>query len=229
MRMIAILVASVAFFASPALAAHHPTKVEFRPFAWFFRDFGHPTWQQEPSERHHARHARRKRRHAPRRIIIAHKSTVVRHPRGVLPVPAPHHVPFLPAARPIGFALGHKLVRAQTFAGPIVVAEAYASRFIGFIDDLVREGHRHLSIGCYAAHGHMRNSLHHWGGACDIDQTARNRTAPFMYHVTALAHAHGLTDGCEFSRPDCGHLQVAGFIGRHHVRRSRKRHYARAI
>lgn len=115
----------------------------------------------------------------------------------------------------------------ETLAGPIRVAAAYAERFVGFINDLVKEGHHPRDIGC-ASGGHMANSKHHWGGACDIDQKSRNVTAAFMYHVTALAHAHGLTDGCEWGDRDCGHVEVPGatrvaYAHHHHQHRT---HYA---
>lgn len=180
--------------------------------------------------RHYARHRRPYRHRRPHRIVIAHKSAVASHTAVTASVPSPRPRPSPQpalAVLPLKFeerSVGRGLVRAQTLAGPIVVAAAYAYRFVGFINDLVAMGHNHLDIGCYSPVGHMGPaSYHRWGGACDIDQTARNRTASFMYHITALAHAHGLTDGCEFRHPgpDCGHIQVAGASGRVHARRHR--------
>jgi hypothetical protein len=54
----------------------------------------------------------------------------------------------------------------------------------------------------------MPGSKHHWGGACDFDQRARSATVRVMYHVAALAHRFGLTDGCTWRNPDCGHIEV---------------------
>ena len=89
-----------------------------------------------------------------------------------------------------------------------VIASA-RDKFQGFIEALESDGHKISDIGCLSR-GHMRNSKHHWGGACDIDQTDRNRTSGFMYHVTAIAHRFGLVDGCEWSDRDCGHIEVPG-------------------
>ena len=115
------------------------------------------------------------------------------------------------------------VISAQTDAGPIVVAKVYADRFVGFINALVADGYKPKDIGCYAPTGHIRNSEHHWGGACDIDQKERNVTAKFMYHVTELAHKFKLEDGCEWRHPDCGHIQVPQAS---HVAINRRRHYA---
>lgn len=113
----------------------------------------------------------------------------------------------------------------DTEAGPIRVAAAYAERFVGFINALVADGYKPKEIGCFAARGHMPHSKHHWGGACDIDQRSRNKTAARMYHVTELAHQFKLTDGCEWRNPDCGHVEVPGGT---RVAHHRRRHYAKA-
>lgn len=107
----------------------------------------------------------------------------------------------------------------------IVVASAVADRFKGFLNALFHQEGRLPEIGCFSATGHMRNSLHHWGGACDVGQSARNRAWRPMYHITALAHQFGLTDGCEWRHPDCGHIDVSGVGGSTIARRSRV-HYA---
>lgn len=100
------------------------------------------------------------------------------------------------------------IITVQTAAGiPIKVASSAAGKFQGFIADIVAAGYHPKEIGCYSW-GHMRHSLHHVGLACDFDQTARNRTVAFMYHVTAIAHRWGLFDGCEWRDRDCGHIQV---------------------
>lgn len=91
----------------------------------------------------------------------------------------------------------------------IAVAAQYADRFAGFFRDLAAREGKLPEIGCLSG-GHMRHSLHHWGGACDVGQTARNRAWKAMYRVTDLAHQWGLTDGCEWrGYPDCGHIEVA--------------------
>jgi hypothetical protein len=106
-----------------------------------------------------------------------------------------------------------------------VIASA-ADKFQGFIDALeidhiepetgeLTKGNRITDIGCLSS-GHMRNSKHHWGGACDFMQERRNVTASFMYHVTHIAQRFGLTDGCiwsgrgRYGGPDCGHIEVPG-------------------
>lgn len=102
--------------------------------------------------------------------------------------------------------LGHRLVTVSTAAGiKITVHPAFADKFQSFISDLVRQGHKPRFITCYAR-GHVPGSNHHWGGACDIDQTGWNRTSGFMYHAGAAIRANGLHDGCSFR--DCGHVEA---------------------
>lgn len=125
--------------------------------------------------------------------------------------------------------IGVGLTRVKLDSGQVItVAAAYAGRFAGFLNALYRrEGHL-PAIGCYAPRGHMRHSLHHWGGACDVGQRARNVAWAPMYHVSDLAAEFGLTDGCGWHHPDCGHVDVSGVAGgrrafarvaRHHPRR----------
>lgn len=143
-----------------------------------------------------------------------------------------HHAHHARAYHSFAEGLGHGLAHmlgsiktAQTEAGPIRVAAAYADRFVGFINALVDSGYKPHEIGCFSPHGHMLHSKHHWGGACDIDQRSRNRTSARMYHITELAHRFHLTDGCEWRNPDCGHVEVpSGTIIAHH----RRSHYAKA-
>ena len=101
----------------------------------------------------------------------------------------------------------HGLVKVAVAGHRVTVAASAASRFKGFIAALEKRGHIR-DIQCYSPTGHMWNSKHHWGGACDFDQRSRNVTARLMYHVTALAHQFGLRDGCEWRHPDCGHIEV---------------------
>lgn len=114
--------------------------------------------------------------------------------------------------------LGGGLVRVQTAAAiPITVAGAVAVRFEHLIADFVAHGYRPRVIGCFAAYGHLPNSLHHTGEACDFHQTGWNRTDAFMYTATAhrLILANGLRDGCDFHHPrkDCGHVDDGRFRG----------------
>lgn len=98
-----------------------------------------------------------------------------------------------------------KLPDGQT----ITVASSFAERFVGFFQDLFFREHKLPEIGCYAPTGHMRNSLHHWGGACDVGQSRRNVAWRPMYAVTDLAHKWGLTDGATWrGNPDAGHVEV---------------------
>lgn len=119
------------------------------------------------------------------------------------------------------------LTTITTAAGfPITVALSAAERFTALIVAFANAGYHPRHIGCFAAHGHMRHSLHHSGQACDFDQRGWNRTAAFMY--TAQAHAliveAGLRDGCDFRHPrrDCGHVDTgksAPLLTAHHMRR----------
>lgn len=135
------------------------------------------------------------------------------------------------------------LTRARLADGQIItVAAAYAARFVGFLDALFAREGRLPHVGCYAPSGHMPGSLHHWGGACDVGQIARNVAWPPMYHVGALARQYGLTDGCVWRKPDCGHVDVSGIGGAigvgvvgiggraryasHHRRRHQRRKFA---
>jgi hypothetical protein len=108
------------------------------------------------------------------------------------------------------------------------VAASAAEKFRGLFNDLVAMGYNIGSPGC-ASGGHMRNSLHHWGGACDLfNQVARNRTAlrqPPPSVQIEVAAKHGLTSGCAWRSPDCGHFDLSG-IGRSYAMATRgHRHY----
>ena len=127
---------------------------------------------------------------------------------------------------------GGGLIHVPTAAGiTITVASSVAGKFQALIAAFVRAGYHPRHIGCYAARGHIPNSLHHSGEACDFDQTTWNRTAGFMYHAHALIVAAGLRDGCDFRHPrrDCGHVDDGRSIGyaRHYRRHEWRSHYAR--
>lgn len=107
------------------------------------------------------------------------------------------------------------LVTVQTAAGiPITVAADFAPKIEGFIRDVVAAGYHPGQIHCYARGGHIRNSLHYSGKACDFDQRGWNLTARAMYSaaVASIAQKWGLRDGCSFHRKDCGHID-AGYSG----------------
>jgi hypothetical protein len=124
------------------------------------------------------------------------------------------------------YSSGAGITRARLADGQVIsVSSAYADRFIGFFNALYRREGRLAHITCLAS-GHMANSLHHWGGACDVGQTARNVAWRAMYHVGALAGEYGLTDGCVWSRPDCGHVDVSGVGGGRHYATLRRSRYA---
>jgi hypothetical protein len=152
----------------------------------------------------------------------AHRSRYarVRHQRNYARVPgqpdgqqawasAPYQTSYQTETSPREGTVSHGgLVTVQTAAGiAITVASSVASQFQGFISDLVAGGYRPRQIHCNARGGHVAHSNHYWGGACDIDQTARGRTASRMYHVADIAAKWGLRDGCTFR--DCGHVDAA--------------------
>jgi tetratricopeptide (TPR) repeat protein len=136
------------------------------------------------------------------RLFLAAASTLL-----VFSIPAqarhyrhqPHH-----KVRTSAPSSGAALVTVKTAAGSITVAGHLAQRFKALIADLVAHGYRPRSVGCYASSGHVRNSRHYHGAACDFDQTGWGRTAPFMYHASAIIRKHGFRDGCDFR--DCGHI-----------------------
>lgn len=135
-----------------------------------------------------------------------------RHRHHVRSVPSPIHE--------LSHASGG-IVTVPTAAGiPITVAAGLAHRFAGFIADLVANGYKPSHIGCYASGGHVPNSRHYSGAACDIDQRGWGKTAAPMYHVAALAAKHGLRDGCSFG--DCGHLDDGQSLRRYVHRRFRR-------
>jgi hypothetical protein len=127
-----------------------------------------------------------------------------------------------------GSICARKLDSGQT----IRVSCANASKFVGFLNALYRREGRLPDVTCQAW-GHMPGSLHHTGNACDIGQRARNVAWRPMYHVGALASEFGLTDGCIWKHPDCGHIDVSGSGYSHYASRHlhyayarRRRHYA---
>ncbi len=99
---------------------------------------------------------------------------------------------------------GGGIVTVQTLAGPITVASHLAERFKALIADFVANGYKPRRIGCFAHGGHVANSRHYHGAACDFDQSGWGRTVRFMYHAHDIIRKHGFRDGCSFG--DCGHV-----------------------
>lgn len=102
--------------------------------------------------------------------------------------------------------------RVCTSSGHCARVVAWAtSAFQGVIHEFESMGYAIGSPGCLSG-GHMRNSKHHWGGACDLfNQVARNRTAlrqPPPRVQIAVAERHGLISGCAWRHPDCGHVEA---------------------
>lgn len=124
-------------------------------------------------------------------------------------VQAPHHHRKAVHVRRKHIHVGNPagLVTVPTAAGiSITVAQKLAPQFQGFVADLVQMGYTPKHIGCYASGGHVANSNHYHGGACDFDQTGWGRTAAPMYHISGIATKWGLRDGCSFRHADCGHV-----------------------
>lgn len=106
------------------------------------------------------------------------------------------------------------IVTVPTAAGiNIAIAAGAAGTFQGFIGDLVAQGYRPKQIHCFATKGHVRNSNHYRGMACDFDQSGWGKTAAPMYRVASLARKWGLRDGCTFR--DCGHVDIPVQYARH--------------
>jgi len=107
----------------------------------------------------------------------------------------------------------------------IVCDSRFCSKFQALIADLCSRHHCPRDVKCFAR-GHRYGSNHDGGGACDIDQRARNRTAGFMYHSTSLIVSHGLHDGCSFR--DCGHVEaISGLCNYGQCRTRTARRYAK--
>ncbi len=123
-------------------------------------------------------------------------------------------------ARPAPEAAPAGIVTVATAAGiPIKVASSVAHKFVGFIADLVDRGIKPDRIHCYASGGHVRNSFHYRGEACDFNGSA-SRWAPMNHgRVADIARKWGLRDGCSFAigrgRPDCGHIDAGLSVPRH--------------
>lgn len=123
---------------------------------------------------------------------------------------ARHVVP----STPIGVRGDLTPARICTGRGACASVVAFATgAFQAIVRDFESLGYAVGHPGCLSA-GHMAHSKHHWGGACDLfNQIARNRTAlrqPPPEVQVRVASAHGLTSGCVWRHPDCGHFEVPG-------------------
>ncbi len=171
-------------FSLPAEARRHGSSERYAQLRW-------QDWSQQPRQVVQTRHVRRKaRRHRSRHAKVARhrKVAIVR-------------------SAIVGRSRSG-LVEVQTAAGiKIAVAGNNAWRFVGFVGDLVAlRSYRPRQIHCFATGGHVSNSNHYTGNACDVDQRGWGLTASTMYHVRDLTKKWGLRDGCTFR--DCGHVDV---------------------
>ena len=114
-----------------------------------------------------------------------------------------------------GIAIGlvhmlHSIQTVNTDAGPITVATSVANNFRGLIHDFVSAGYKPEHVSCFARGGHVHNSRHYLGEACDFDQSGWGRTRHFMYTQEAalIIDKWGFTNGCSFK--DCGHVGTDG-------------------
>jgi hypothetical protein len=116
------------------------------------------------------------------------------------------------------------MITVPTAAGiSITVNPSFAQKIVPFIAELVAEGYKPRHIGCFASGGHVPNSRHYAGAACDFDQTGWGRTSSKMYHVTALASKYGLRDGKSFG--DSGHIDDGAPVSSYASRSYRHSHY----
>lgn len=107
----------------------------------------------------------------------------------------------------------------------VCVDPRFASRFLAFFAALKASGARVTSIVCQA-YGHVPGSNHIGGGACDVNQTAKNRTIQAMHHAGGMIRAAGLYDGCSFR--DCGHVEAMRGLGNYGgTRLSARSHHRR--
>lgn len=152
----------------------------------------------------HKQHAQAANRHHHYRRHARHNPAVHSAPMTVWGWWHKHVLAALPQPAQTIKNLGGGMVRATTAAGPIVVAGHLAERFQALIADFVAHGYKPRHIGCLAHGGHVPNSRHYAGAACDFDQTGWGETTRFMYHAHEIIRKHGLRDGCDFN--DCGHV-----------------------
>lgn len=118
-----------------------------------------------------------------------------------------HHAP---APTPVRTDI-HEQHHAEQGVPHMAVTPSASGQFHAMAAEFVAMGYSVGRPGCLSL-GHMAHSKHHWGGACDLfNQVARNRTAlrqPPPAVQIEVATRHGLTSGCIWRNPDCGHFEV---------------------
>ncbi len=85
------------------------------------------------------------------------------------------------------------MVTVSTAAGRITVARSLAGRFQALIADFVANGYRPKHIGCLAHGGHVPNSRHYAGAACDFDQRGLTQSSHATGCMMAAASAIAAT------------------------------------
>ncbi len=115
--------------------------------------------------------------------------------------------------------------RSTAFGIDVCVDPHFADKFVAFFSSLKASGCHVREIVCQA-YGHRPGSNHVGGGACDVDQRAKNRTSSCMYHAGDMIKEAGLFDGCSFR--DCGHVEAMrglGHYGATRVYAARRSHH----
>ena len=202
----ALAVATIAF-STPAEASHHRT-AQFGPAPGFIDAAAIPAYPAEHQARlpRHHRQAASHRRERVRLDANANKAQRAsveprqeeRTIRG--------YTPEREAETQSRIGCRNGTIRVSTaYNIGICVDPRFASRFQAFFSALKASGARVTSIVCQA-YGHAPGSNHIGGGACDGNQTAKNRTIGPMYHAGGMIRSAGLYDGCSFN--DCGHVEA---------------------
>jgi hypothetical protein len=137
------------------------------------------------------------------------------------PVEARHHAYRFRIIAHHGRTVPMGLVTVPTAANiPITVASHLAVQFQSLIADLVTAGYKPKRISCFATSGHVPNSRHYAGAACDFDGSLSRSKFMRSSLANTLIHRYHLRNGCSFycgGVRDCGHVDD-GRITRHHPR-----------
>ena len=142
-------------------------------------------------------------------FVMAATAALIASALLISPAQARHHRHTASSA--VSSSCRNNTVREVTAYGiAICVDSRFASNFLSFFSALKSSGARVTSIVCQA-YGHAPGSNHVGGGACDVNQRAKNRTIPAMYRAGAMIRAAGLYDGCAFR--DCGHVEAMRGLG----------------
>lgn len=119
------------------------------------------------------------------------------------------------------------VARQTAYGISICVDPKYADKFVAFTQELHDAGCKIKEIVCQA-YDHTPGSNHIGGGACDYDQSGKNKTSSCLYHAGSMIRSAGLYDGCSFR--DCGHVEAMRGLGnygsRHYASRRSTRTYA---